>query len=178
MTFKNALLTFCFFGYTIFTGLACATQDNAGIGVKMTQNILESDFSVIDKKVMAKKGGEDMCKSDNENMLSALQVKKISLADHDYRVIVSKKEYTFPYLTEENKLELFHYEINLLAEQTIENQFPVLKSKDYLETRIPLSKAPTSCYIFTSHKKLNLMCHYGFKKHSGMANIINEIKHH
>jgi hypothetical protein len=178
MTIKNALFTFCLFGYIIFTGLACATQDNASTGVKMTQNILEADFSVIDKKVMAKKGGEDMCKSDNENMLSALQVKKISLSDHDYHVIVSKKEYEFPALTEENKLELFHYEISLLAEQSADNQFSALKNKEYLETRIPRSKAPTSCYIFTRDKKLNLICHYGFKKYSSMSYIINDIKQH
>ena len=178
MTIKNALFTFCLFGYIIFTGLACATQDNASTGVKMTQNILDADFSVINKKVMAKKGGEDMCKSDNENMLSALQVKKISLAEYDYHVIVSKKEYEFPGLTEENKLELFHYEISLSAEQEVDNQFPELKNKEYLETRIPQSKAPTSCYIFTRDRKLNLICHYGFKKHSDMADIINDIKQH
>ncbi len=141
------------------------------------QNTLESDFSVVNKKVIAKKGGQEMCESDNDYLLSALQEIKISLNDYDYGVKVSKKEFEFASPDKKNKLALFHYEMVLLnSEQAMEDRFPVFKNKDYMETYIPQSEAPTSCYTFANLQTLNLVCHYGHKKHEGVEDIVKYLK--
>ena len=118
-----------------------------------------------------------MCKSDNDYLLSALQEQKISLSNLNYHVKFSKQEFEITPFEKDNKLDLFNYEIVILdSKQAMDDRFPALKDKDYLETYIPISEAPTSCYAFASQQKLNLICHYGHEKHKGIAAIVTYLK--
>ena len=178
MIAKKVLFVLCFYSYIIFTGFACAEQQSTGGSqVKLTQITLESEFSVLKKKLIAsKKGSEAICKSDNEYMLSALQEKKIVLTNYDYHVLVNKIKIDSPPSGKVDVSELFQYKIKLMSEQSVDNLFPSLKDQEYLTTYIPLSEAPTSCYIFESNQELDLLCHYGNEKYHAIENIIKQLK--
>lgn len=149
----------------------------AGAKPKLAGSKIESAFSVANGKITPKTASLETCRSDNEYLLSALKKKNIDLNNINYNTLVSKKIYINITEKGSDSLTLFHYEIVLQDSTTaMENDFPDLKKQKYFQAHLPLSEAPTTCYVFASIDKLNLLCHYGFIRIQSMPAIIQRLK--
>ena len=115
--------------------------------------------------------------NDNDYLLSALSLKKIFITKYDYSVTVSRKQYSTNRGNAEGSLELFHYSVGFTdLNKPLKSEFPVLGEQDFIETYVPLSKAPTKCYVYTTTQRLNLLCHYGLKRNDAVSDIISQLK--
>jgi hypothetical protein len=156
--------------------LNAGENDNGG-KLKLTETSIESSFSVANQTITPKKADLEICKSDNDYMLSAFKEKGIEIKSINYDVVVSKKTYMTSTEKENGELTLFHYEVELQDFSVVMQQkFPVLAKEKYITTYIPLSEAPTTCYAFAGKDKLNLLCHFGMKQYKSVPDIIESLK--
>ncbi len=136
-----------------------------------------SRFSVKDQKISSKNTDIKICETDNMYLLSAFNERKILLNNLDYDVVVSEKIYSNPEGGGNYKLTLYHYAITLQnSSSDIKNKFPKLANESFLTTYIPISEAPTTCYVFAGQNKLNLICHAGMKRFKIVPDIVKTFK--
>lgn len=160
----KTLLNLFISGLFYYPFLAGAATNLVSGNPVLIDSTLESAFSVKRNKVIADKADKETCKIDNAYMLSALKVRKIGLKNLDYKVRVNRKHYPHGPASKDT-LEIFHYEIEFPDfDIAMKKGFPELTKTDFIKTHIPLSKAPTTCYIFTGNQKLNLLCTTGLSR--------------
>ena len=156
---------------------ACAANHNTDQQPALIESQIETEFSVESGKMTVRYGNKQASKTDNSYLLSALNAQKIFINKYDYSVTVSRKQYRTESSIDDDHLELFHYSIKFPASKsTLEEEFPSLDENNVVETDIPLSKAPTKCYVFTDKQRLNLLCHYGFRRNATIPTIIALMK--
>jgi hypothetical protein len=157
--------------------LACASTGHGDQQPKLLDSQIETKFSVNNAKLIVSHGDKSASENDNDYLLSALSLKKIYFTKYDYSVTVSRKQYSTNMGNAEESLELFHYSVRFKGlKNPLKSEFPVLGEQDFIETYIPLSKAPTKCYVYTTKHRLNLLCHYGLKRNDSMSDIISQLK--
>jgi len=165
MVGKN-IRVFCLFVLWLTLPVAVSAMDNI---TKQVNISLETSFSVNEGKISPRKGDLEMCKTDNRYLNSALKVVGISL-DGTYDVSIRK----ISYQSKVETLELIHYEISLANyDRLLELVDKFRGDKIFIPTRIPLSKSPTSCFLFNTKNKTNLLCQYGFRPYKEIPAIIN-----
>lgn len=143
--------------------------------MKPAERALVSSFSVIDGKVIPQNPDQETCDSDNTYMLSAFDAIGISLKNYDYRVEVTKETHIKIQDSDSGDFVLFHYETEFIdLDYARKKSFPKLSDNKLSKTYIAASEAPTTCYAFLASHSLNLLCHYGLKHASKIAEIIED----
>lgn len=158
---------------------SCVFADSASLRTqpKLVSSQVESDFLVRNNKITINHGNQQSCNIDNEYLLSALELKNISIKNYDYDVTVRREQYETNSNLAAGPLELIRYSVKIGdLKNGLKREFPSLDRKGIIESYIPLSEAPTKCYVFTSNQELNLLCHYGLKRNSSIPGIITLIK--
>lgn len=159
--------------------VSCGTafSSNSPYSFKLASNAVESIFSVMNGKITAEKSDLQTCKTDNEYMLSALKERQIHLTGVDYRTEVSSKVYKFN-KADSPDLKLIHYAISILTQKgKVTRITKNIPADAYVKSYIPISKAPTSCYIFSrKNNTLHLLCHYGMKVNRNITDVIQSLK--
>lgn len=153
---------------------ACALSDNLGTSPKLISSEMETEFLGVNKTLQVVHGDQLTVETDNRHLLSALKLKQIFINEYDYSVTLSRRKY---FTKTENPLELFDYSVELPGlNNSLINEFTALADSDFLETKVPLIKQPTTCYVFTGKTRLHLLCRYGLTKNDELPEIISSIK--
>jgi hypothetical protein len=157
---------------------ACAETETDGDDrlTKLVSNQVVMDFTVVKGELTNKKGNKNEAINDNAYLLSALELKKVSLSAYDYSVTLKHKKYASRAGEQKELLDVIHYVVSFIRlENKLENVFPIFKNNKVVETYLTPSKAPTKCYAFTAKERLHLVCHYGFSANDMTSEIISEI---
>ncbi len=153
---------------------AFALSGNLDVSPKLITSKIESEFLVVNKTLQIVSGDQPTIETDIMHLRSALKSKQIFIKEYDYSVTVSRRVY---FTKTENQLELFDYSVRFPSlNKSLINEFSSITNSDFIQTRIPLIKQPTTCYIFAHKVKLHLMCRYGVTRNDEIPEIISRIK--
>jgi hypothetical protein len=154
---------------------ACALSGSVAESPRLISSEIETEFLVVDKLLQAVSGDQPTIENDNRHLLTALRSEQIYIKEYDYSVTVSRRKYS---TKTEYILELFDYSVRFpIFKKSLTNEFTSLENTEFIETRIPSIKQPTTCYVFTSKAKLHLLCRYGLTRNDEIPKIISRIKH-
>jgi hypothetical protein len=152
----------------------CALSGNVDKTPELISSEIETEFLVVDKLLQAVSGDQPTIENDNRHLLTALRSEQIYIKEYDYSVTVSRRKYS---TKTEYILELFDYSVRFpIFKKSLTNEFTSLENTEFIETRIPSIKQPTTCYVFTSKAKLHLLCRYGLTRNDEILEIISRIK--
>jgi hypothetical protein len=153
---------------------ACALSGSVAESPRLISSEIETEFLVVNKTLQVVRGDQPTIENDNRHIISALKLKQIFIKEYDYSVTVSRRVY---FTKTENQLELFDYSVRFPSlNKSLINEFSSLTNSEFIQTRIPLIKQPTTCYIFAHKVKLHLMCRYGLTRNDEILEIISRIK--